>query len=611
MSLVKRALGYIRPYRKTFIIAIFFSIVYAVLNVVAMAFIMPVLGILFGETNQAVLQPPVFSGNLSDLQTYISQYFAYYSTYFAEKKGPVFVLMLSCIAFIISFFLRNVFSYFAEYFLIDLRSGVTRDFRVQLHDKILALPVSYFTEKRKGDILNRISNDVNEVEGNILNSLVEILRAPVTIIISLIALFTVSFELTIFALLVFPIMGTLISLVGKSLKRAARNAQNELSNILTYVDETVSSLRIIKVFNAENQIKNRFNTSINRYRRYLQKVMRKRALASPMSEFLGAVTIGLIVFFGGKLSIEGNGLSGSEFIFYISIFYTMLDPIKRFSKSLSDIQKGEVSAQRIFEVLDAEVSIRDLPNSIHKESFNHQIEFRNVTFGYEADRPIIKNFNLTIEKGQSVALVGQSGSGKSTIASLLTRFWDTNEGEILMDGENIKNIKLHDYRTLFGLVTQDSILFNDSVANNITLGSNQPDEQQVKNAAQVANALEFIEKLPEKFDETVGEGGGKLSGGQKQRLSIARAVYKNPPIMILDEATSALDTKSEKLVQNALENMMANRTSLIIAHRLSTIQSADKIVVMDAGRIIEVGTHASLLEQKGVYANLVAMQNFG
>lgn len=611
MSLVKRALGYIRPYRKTFIIAIFFSIVYAVLNVVAMAFIMPVLGILFGETNQAVLQPPVFSGNLSDLQTYISQYFAYYSTYFAEKKGPVFVLMLSCIAFIISFFLRNVFSYFAEYFLIDLRSGVTRDFRVQLHDKILALPVSYFTEKRKGDILNRISNDVNEVEGNILNSLVEILRAPVTIIISLIALFTVSFELTIFALLVFPIMGTLISLVGKSLKRAARNAQNELSNILTYVDETVSSLRIIKVFNAENQIKNRFNTSINRYRRYLQKVMRKRALASPMSEFLGAVTIGLIVFFGGKLSIEGNGLSGSEFIFYISIFYTMLDPIKRFSKSLSDIQKGEVSAQRIFEVLDAEVSIRDLPNSIHKESFNHQIEFRNVTFGYEADRPIIKNFNLTIEKGQSVALVGQSGSGKSTIASLLTRFWDTNEGEILMDGENIKNIKLHDYRTLFGLVTQDSILFNDSVANNITLGSNQPDEQQVKNAAQVANALEFIEKLPEKFDETVGEGGGKLSGGQKQRLSIARAVYKNPPIMILDEATSALDTKSEKLVQNALENMMANRTSLIIAHRLSTIQSADKIVVMDVGRIIEVGTHASLLAQKGVYANLVAMQNFG
>ncbi|MDK7375912.1 ABC transporter transmembrane domain-containing protein [Weeksella virosa] len=611
MSLVKRALGYIKPYRKTFIIAIFFSIVYAVFNVIAMAFIMPVLGILFGETNQAVLQPPVFSGNISDLQAYISQYFAYYSTYFAEEKGPVFVLMLSCVAFIVSFFLRNVFSYFAEYFLIDLRSGVTRDFRIQLHDKILALPVSYFTEKRKGDILNRISNDVNEVEGNILNSLVEILRAPVTIIISLIALFTVSFELTIFALLVFPIMGTLISLVGKSLKRAARNAQNELSNILTYVDETVSSLRIIKIFNAEDQIKNRFNTSINRYRRYLQKVMRKRALASPMSEFLGAVTIGLIVFFGGKLSIEGNGLSGSEFIFYISIFYTMLDPIKRFSKSLSDIQKGEVSAKRIFEVLDADVNIRDLPTSIHKESFNHTIEFRNVTFGYEAGRPIIKNFNLTIEKGQSVAIVGQSGSGKSTIASLLTRFWDTNEGEILMDGENIKNIKLYDYRALFGLVTQDSILFNDSVANNITLGSNNVNEQQLRNAAQVANALEFIEKLPEKFDEIVGEGGGKLSGGQKQRLSIARAVYKNPPIMILDEATSALDTKSEKLVQNALENMMTNRTSLIIAHRLSTIQSADKIVVMDAGKIIEVGTHDSLLAQKGVYANLVAMQQFG
>ncbi|WP_413532656.1 ABC transporter ATP-binding protein [Empedobacter brevis] len=609
MSLTKRAFSYAKPYRKSFITAIIFNLLYALFNVIALAFMMPILSVLFGEETNEVIEKPIYSGNLGDLKHFFSDYSAYYMNELSQVEGPVYVLAISCLIFIVAFLFRNIFSFLSETCLVDLRSGVTRDLRVDIHNKIIDLPVAYFTEKRKGDMINRISSDVNEVESNILNSIVEIVRSPIMIIVFVVVLFTVSYQLTIFAILVFPIMGTIISLIGKSLKKAAAHAQDELSNIITYVDETLSSLKIIKIFNAEDQVKGRFDESINRYRKYLQKVMKKRALASPTSEFLGAVTIGLIVFFGGKLSLEGNGLTGSQFIFYIATFYTLLDPIKRFSKALSDVQKGEVSAKRIFEVLDADVSIKDIPDAKGIEAFENKIEFRNVTFAY-GKHDVIKDFNLTINKGETVALVGQSGSGKSTLANLVTRFWDVKSGQILIDGIDIKHIKLHDYRLLFGLVTQDSILFNDTIFNNISLGDKSPNLQKVEHAAQIANAEEFIIKMPDKYQESVGEGGSKLSGGQKQRLSIARAVYKNPPIMVLDEATSALDTKSEKLVQVALNNMMQNRTSLVIAHRLSTIQNADKIVVMEAGKIIEEGNHHSLIEKKGVYANLVNMQNF-
>ena len=609
MSLTKRAFSYAKPYRTSFVTAIIFNLLYALFNVIALAFMMPILSVLFGEKSPGVIAKPIYSGDLGNLKQFFSDYSAYYMNELSQTQGPVYVLAISCVIFIIAFLFRNIFSFLSETCLVDLRSGVTRDLRVDIHNKIIDLPVAYFTEKRKGDMINRISSDVNEVESNILNSIVEIVRSPIMIIVFVVVLFTVSYQLTIFAILVFPIMGTIISLIGKSLKKAAAHAQDELSNIITYVDETLSSLKIIKIFNAEDQVKGRFDESINRYRKYLQKVMKKRALASPTSEFLGAVTIGLIVFFGGKLSLEGNGLTGSQFIFYIATFYTLLDPIKRFSKALSDVQKGEVSAQRIFEVLDADVSIKDVPNAKGIDVFEDKIEFRNVTFAY-GKHNVIENFNLTINKGETVALVGQSGSGKSTLANLITRFWDVKSGQILIDGIDIKHIKLHDYRLLFGLVTQDSILFNDTIFNNISLGDKSPNLEKVEHAAQIANAEEFIVKMPEKYQESVGEGGSKLSGGQKQRLSIARAVYKNPPIMVLDEATSALDTKSEKLVQIALNNMMQNRTSLVIAHRLSTIQNADKIVVMEAGRIIEEGNHHSLIEKKGVYANLVNMQNF-
>ncbi|WP_353097984.1 ABC transporter ATP-binding protein [Empedobacter brevis] len=609
MSLTKRAFAYAKPYRSSFVTAIIFNLLYALFNVIALAFMMPILGVLFGEKNTAVISKPVYSGSLGDLKQFFSDYSAYYMNEVSQTEGPVYVLAISCVIFIAAFLFRNIFSFLSETCLVDLRSGVTRDLRVDIHNKIIDLPVAYFTEKRKGDMINRISSDVNEVESNILNSIVEIVRSPIMIIVFVGVLFTVSYQLTIFAILVFPIMGTIISLIGKSLKKAAEHAQDELSNIITYVDETLTSLKIIKIFNAEDQVKGRFDKSINRYRKYLQKVMKKRALASPTSEFLGAITIGLIVFFGGKLSLEGNGLTGSQFIFYIATFYTLLDPIKRFSKALSDVQKGEVSAQRIFEILDAEVSIQDLPDAKSIEVFEDKIEFKNVTFAY-GKHDVIKDFNLTIKKGETVALVGQSGSGKSTLANLITRFWDVKSGQILIDGIDIKHIKLQDYRMLFGLVTQDSILFNDSIFNNISLGDKLPNQERVEHAAKVANAEEFIVKMPEKYQESVGEGGNKLSGGQKQRLSIARAVYKNPPIMVLDEATSALDTRSEKLVQEALNNMMQNRTSLVIAHRLSTIQNADKIVVMEAGKIIEEGNHQSLIEKKGVYANLVNMQSF-
>jgi subfamily B ATP-binding cassette protein MsbA len=608
MSLFKRAIQYTKPYRSSFVIAIACNFMYAIFNVLALAFMMPILSILFDEKKEPITEKPVFSGNFLDLKDFASDYSGFYLSEIAQQSGPLTVLMYSCVAFIMLFFFRNIFSYMSEYFLIDLRSGVSRDFRVDIHNKILALPVSYFTEKQKGDMLVRISSDVGEVEGNILNGLVEIIRSPIMIIVFVTTLFITSYQLTLFALMVFPIMGTLISLIGKSLKRDAGKAQVELGNIMSYVDETLNSLKIIKIFNADHQIKKRFDQSINRFRSLLQKVMKKRALASPTSEFLGAITIGLIVFFGGKLSLEGNGLSGAQFIFYIGTFYTLLDPIKKFSRSLSDIQKGEVSAQRIFEVLDKEIEIEDNPNSLDFESFQNQIEFKNVGFGY-GKKDVIENFNLTIQKGETVAFVGHSGSGKSTLANLITRFYDVREGEILIDGINIRDIKLSEYRKLFGLVTQDSILFNDTIFNNISLGDDQATLEKVVSAAKIANADEFIEKAENKYQESVGEGGGKLSGGQKQRLSIARAVYKNPPIMVLDEATSALDTQSEKLVQDALDKMMSNRTSIVIAHRLSTIVNADKIIVLENGKIKESGTHTELLQNKGIYTQLIQLQD--
>lgn len=608
MSYYKRAIDNILPYKKSIAIGIFFNILYALFNIIAMLFFMPVLNILFDKEAKKVSSQPVYEG-ITKAGSFLKDSFNYYIQQLQIEKGPEYILLITCILFISMFFLRNIFSYFSEFYLTFSRTGVSRDFRIKLHDKILDLPVSFFTNSRKGDVFARITSDVGEVEGNILNSLIDIIRSPIVIIITMGYLLYSNFELTIFTLIVFPIMGTIISMIGKSLKRDTGEAQNELGKMYSFVDETLVGLKIIKIFDASPQIKKRFDDVLNKIRFLSLRLFKKKALASPVSELLGAVTIGMIVYFGGRLAIQGKGLSGSEFITYIALFYTILQPLKALSSAISNIQKGEVSAKRIFEILDADYHIKEIEGAKEINGFDHNVEFKNITFAYE-ERDVLKDFSLTIPKGKTVALVGQSGSGKSTIANLITRFYDVDQGEILVDGENIKNIKLSNYIKLFGLVTQDNILFNDSIRNNISLGIPNATLEQVQNAAKVANAHDFIMDLPDQYDTNIGEAGGKLSGGQKQRISIARAVLKNPPIMILDEATSALDTESEKFVQEALEKMMENRTSLVIAHRLSTIQKADWIVVMEKGTIVEQGSHYELIARGGTYRKLVELQNF-
>lgn len=608
MSYYKRAIENILPYKKSIAAGIFFNVLYALFNIVAMLFFMPVLNILFDKETKKIDSPPIYEG-VSNAGTFLKDSFNYNIQQLQIEKGPEYILLITCILFISMFFLRNIFSYLSEFYLTFSRTGVSRDFRIRLHDKILELPVSFFTNSRKGDVFARITSDVSEVESNILNSLIDIIRSPIVIIITMGYLLYSNFQLTIFTLIVFPIMGTLISIIGKSLKKDTGEAQNELGKMYSFVDETLVGLKIIKIFDASPQIKKRFDDVLNRIRHLSLRLFKKKALASPVSELLGAITIGMIVYFGGRLAIQGKGLSGSEFITYIALFYTILQPLKALSSAISNLQKGEVSAKRIFEILDADYHIKELKDAKEIKGFEKHVEFKNITFGYE-EREILKNFSLSIPKGKTIALVGQSGSGKSTITNLITRFYDVNNGEILLDGENIKNIKLSNYRKLFGLVTQDNILFNDSIRNNISLGKPNASLEDIQDAAKVANAHDFIMDLPDQYDTNIGDAGGKLSGGQKQRISIARAVLKNPPIMILDEATSALDTESERFVQDALEKMMENRTSLVIAHRLSTIQKADWIVVMEKGNIVEQGTHHELIAKRGMYHKLVELQNF-
>ncbi len=608
MNYYKRAIDNILPYKKSLAAGIFFNVLYAIFNIAAMWFFIPVLNILFDKEAEKVETKPIYEG-ISSVGKFLQNSFNYYVQQIKANQGPEQVLLITCVIFITMFFLRNIFSYFSEYYLTYSRTGVSRDYRVQLHDKILDLPVSFFSNSRKGDVFARITSDVGEVEGNILNSLIDIIRSPIVIIITMGYLLYSNFQLTIFTLIVFPIMGTLISIIGKSLKKDTGEAQNELGKMYSFVDETLVGLKIIKIFDASPQIKKRFDTVLDNIRRLSLKLFKKKALASPVSELLGAITIGLIVYYGGRLAIKGEGMSGGEFITYIALFYTILDPLKKLSNAISNFQKGEVSAKRIFEILDADYHIKEVKNAAEVKGFHESIQFKNISFAYE-DRDVLKDFSLTIPKGKAVALVGQSGSGKSTIANLITRFYDVQEGAVLVDGTDIKDVKLSSYRKLFGLVTQDNILFNDSIRNNISLGKPDATLEEVQAAAKVANAHDFIMELPNQYDTNIGEAGGKLSGGQKQRISIARAVLKNPPIMILDEATSALDTESERFVQDALENMMENRTSLVIAHRLSTIQKADWIVVMEKGKIMEQGTHHELMTRNGIYKKLVELQNF-
>jgi subfamily B ATP-binding cassette protein MsbA len=607
MNYFKDILKYEKKYRKFTVLNILFNILYAFFNVLSVLAFIPVLNILFGKEKKVILKP-IYEG-ITSFGSYAENSFNYFIYQKILDDGEISVLLFICILSLSLFFFKNFFRYLASYTITFLRTGVVKDLRDKLYHKIVELPVSYFTEKRKGDIIARMTSDVQEVENSILTSIEVIVREPLTVIISITIMLFMSVKLTLFVFILLPVSGFIISSISKKLKANSVKAQKETGNFLSFIEETLTGLRIIKGFNAENVIEKKFNSSTFSFRQLMTSVFHRQTLASPMSEFLGSATIIAILWYGGVEVInKTSALDSSKFLGYILLFYTVLNPIKLITTTFYNIQKGEASAERIMIVLNTENNIKDKPNAIVKENFENEIEFKKISFKYKKDF-VLKDFSLTIKKGETVALVGQSGSGKSTLANLITRFYDVNKGDILIDGENIKDVSKKSLRDLMGIVSQDSILFNDTIANNIKLGTQNASDAAVLEASEIANANEFIKNLPEKFNTNIGDGGGTLSGGQKQRLSIARAVLKNPPIMILDEATSALDTESEQLVQLALEKMMQNRTSLVIAHRLSTIQKADKIVVMKKGKIVEQGKHEELLRKKGEYFKLVTMQS--
>lgn len=612
MKPLPRILHFAKPHQKYLYLSIFFNILYSVLNIFSVATMLPILGLMFGTMERIdTTKEPVYSGKFADFFNYAKDW-AYYKIQLSiDNYGAVKVLAMLCAITAFAFLLRNIFRYLGAFLLVNYRVGITKDLRTAMYDKFLRLPVSFFTEKRKGDMMSRISNDISAVEGGIMGALVDVVNSPFMIISSLITLFILSPKLTLFSLLVFPVMGWLISAVGKSLKKQATSAQEELGNLFSLVDETLKSSKVIKIFNADKILKNRFNTTTDNWRRHAIGMSQRREMASPMSEFLGSVTILLITWFAGVQILNEKSMDPETFLVFIAMFFQILEPAKKLSNAFSSIQGGLASLDRVSEVLDYDIKVEQAPNPKPISDLKEKIEFKNIGFHYDPDNVILKDFSLTIPKGKTVALVGQSGSGKTTVANLLARFYDVTEGEILIDGTNIKELHLEQYRHLLGMVTQESVLFNDSVYNNILMGRPDASKEEVIAASKIANADLFISQFPEGYDTNIGDDGGKLSGGQKQRVSIARAVLKNPPIMILDEATSALDTESERLVQDALEHMMENRTSLVIAHRLSTIQKADLIVVMERGNIEEQGTHSELYDKNGIYRKLVDLQNFG
>jgi subfamily B ATP-binding cassette protein MsbA len=569
-----------------------------------LAFI-PFLSVLFNDAERVTDKP-----ELSWTSDYVTDMFSYKMTPYIEQNGTEGALFFICIVVAILFFLKNIFRYLAKFFLASIRSGVVRDIREQVYKKILVLPLSFYSEEKKGDIISRITGDVQEIEWSIMNSLEMVFRDPISIVLSLVFMVTINAELTLFSFILLPISGLIIGKIGKSLKRTSSKLQIRMGELLSNVEETLGGLRIIKAFNAEKSANKSFQGINEIYRNTMLRMFRKRDLASPLSEFLGAVVMVILVWYGGKMVIDpAVDFSAEEFIGYIVLFSQLLNPAKSLSTAYYNIQKGAASTERIEMVLQAENNIKDHSASLPINTFEDSIEYKNLSFAYEKTK-VLKNINLKVFKGKTVALVGQSGGGKSTMVDLLPRFYDPGEGGVIIDGKDIRDYKIKDLRALMGIVSQRSILFNDTIFNNIALGVENPNREAVIEAAKIANAHDFIERLPEGYETNIGDGGGKLSGGQQQRISIARAVLKNPPIMILDEATSALDTESEKLVQDALYKLMQNRTSIVIAHRLSTIQHADEIIVMQEGEIVERGTHDNLIAQDGVYKKLTDLQAF-
>lgn len=603
------------PYKRYLAWSVFFNILSAILNVFSFATLIPMLSILFktGDGQSATSLMPVTLSNLKDS---LMNNMDYYVSQLVNSWGATTTLLIIGLMLAFMTMLKTAAYFLSSATIIPIRTGVVRDIRNQLYQKINALPIGFFSEERKGDIIARMSGDVQEIESSIMSSLDMLFKNPILIVIYFSALVLLSWQLTIFTIVFVPLFGWFMGLVGRKLKARSIKAQALWSDTMSQVEETLGGLRIIKAFCAEEKMNRRFDRVNSAYRSDIMRVNIRQQMAHPMSEFLGTVMIVVVLWFGGILVLSNKTIDGPSFIYYMTLLYSIINPLKEFSKAGYNIPKGLASMERVDKILKAEIDIKEKENPTHISSFEHQIEFRNVSFAYRSSSSaegepliyVLKNINLIIPKGKTVALVGQSGSGKSTLVDLIPRYYDVQEGEVLIDGINVRDLGLHDLRQLIGNVNQEAILFNDTFRNNISFGVDNATEDQIIEAAKIANAYDFIMASEQGFDTNIGDRGGRLSGGQRQRVSIARAILKNPPILILDEATSALDTESERLVQDALERLMKTRTTVAIAHRLSTIKNADEICVLHEGRIVERGTHQSLIEKDGYYKKLHDMQ---
>ena len=605
MGYFKRILKYAIPYRFYAILNIVANIFYAFFGTLSMISLFPMLKVLFNQTKTLATKPD-WTG-LTNVASYAEDYLNFFVT-IKKNEGSNDVLIFMVLIIVSTFLLKNIFNYLSLYFITYLRNGVIRDVRNDIYNQITELSISYYSEKRKGDIMSRISSDVIELQVSFLGILELIVKEPLMIIFTLTSMFLINSKLAIFVIIFIPISGLIISFIGKSLKKKSNRVQKEQGLFLSLVDETLNGLKIIKSFTSENLFRSKFYNSTDKYYKYSNSLLNKTNLAGPVSEFLGICSITVLLWYGGQMVLEEKTLDPSTFMVFLGLAYNILTPFKAISKASYKVKKGNAAAERIIQVLENKSLIIDPKDNKEILKFENSIELKNIKFSYTNEKAI-KDFSFKLKKGETLALVGQSGSGKSTIASLINRFYCVDSGEIIIDGHNINDITKKSLRNLIGLVTQDSILFNDSIKNNLLVANSKANDDQIIEALKIANAWEFVKDLDDTINHTVGDSGNLLSGGQKQRISIARAVLKNPPIMVLDEATSALDPESEKLVQDALEKMTKNRTSIVIAHRLSTIKNADHILVMDHGKIVEKGNHNELIKLNGIYSNFVEMQS--
>ncbi len=619
MHILRLLARFIPPYKWKVVLNFLFNLFSTILSLFSFATVIPALQLLFGISDAQAAYTPVTRGMaLGEITEALKGNVYFYLQQTMDTRGAGFVLVLLGLFLVLTTFLKCLTAWLANFYMVPIRTGVLRDLRIMLYNKVVSLPIGFFTEEKKGDVMSRMTNDVNEVEASIMSTLDIIFKDPLMIVIYLATLFFLSWQLTVFVLILLPLVGLLIGRIGRSLKRTSTLGQEQTADLLTQIEETLGGLRVVKAFNAEQKLRDRFAAAANSTRRTFNRINRRYFLAHPVSEFLGTVMIAVLLWYGGGLILsEHSSIDAATFIYYLVIFYSIINPFKDLSKASYSVRRGLASLERIDRILNTRSNITEPAQPLPLQSFEKEVRYEHVSFAYQSGQPVLRDVSLTIPRGKMIALVGQSGSGKTTMADLLPRFYDVNEGHILIDGKDVRNVRTYDLRALMGNVNQEAILFNDTFYNNITFGvdTSQPApfgktwQQAVEDAARIANAHDFIMATPDGYQTAIGDRGSRLSGGQRQRISIARAILKNPPILILDEATSALDTESEQLVQQALERLMTDRTTLVVAHRLSTIRHADLICVLHEGQIVEQGKHDELLALNGYYSKLVEMQN--